>query len=258
MIERASLVIAEGDDCVQHIAHVREEFPTVVVRATRVSDDEAVEIDASEWHRAATFDRFERVMRNVGRAIAISGPAAAVDRAAIEVLTRFQRYVARRNRYSSGRDFDRLLVAHRRAHELDKPLVAADYDHALDIWQWVLRLEPQASAALQIAGLLHEVEQARELLLAADVDREVALRVAELLAHHERPGDDRDLRLLNDADALSFFSLNSEGYLRYFGAAQTRRKVAYTFGRLSEASRSRLAEIRLTAEIASELERCRS
>jgi hypothetical protein len=63
---------------------------------------------------------------------------------------------------------------------------------------------------------------------------------------------------LDDADALSFFSLNSEGYLRYFGAAQTRRTVAHAFDRLSEAARARLSEIRLAAEIASELARCRS
>ena len=54
-----------------------------------------------------------------------------------------------------------------------------------------------------------------------------------------------EISVLNDADALSFFSLNSAGYLDYFGLEQTRRKVAYTLGRLRPAARLHLVGIRL-------------
>jgi hypothetical protein len=77
-----------------------------------------------------------------------------------------------------------------------------------------------------------------------------AWRVAELVAWHERPGRDEELLLLNDADALSFFSLNSSGFLDYYGPAHTARKVLYTLDRMRPSARRRLrAGIRLRREI---------
>jgi hypothetical protein len=78
---------------------------------------------------------------------------------------------------------------------------------------------------------------------------------ARLIAGHERPPapddpDTADLALLNDADALSFFSLNSVGYLDYFGPGPARRKVAWTLRRLRPESRHHLAGMRLAPEIA--------
>ncbi|HEY4572453.1 MAG TPA: DUF4202 domain-containing protein, partial [Thermoanaerobaculia bacterium] len=64
--------------------------------------------------------------------------------------------------------------------------------------------------------------------------------------------------LLNDADALSFLSLNSAGYLDYFGPEATRRKVAYTLRRLRPEGRQYLDGLRLrpavAAAVAAELE----
>ena len=66
-----------------------------------------------------------------------------------------------------------------------------------------------------------------------------------LVLQHERPGGDAERSLLSDADALSFFSLNSSGFLRYFSAEHTRRKVAYTLARLRPEHHRRLREMRL-------------
>src|SRR5436305_2449672 len=210
------------------------------------------------------------------------GPAA---RAA---LTRCQRWADRRNEASRGPLFDRVLRRHRAAHDLAKPLVRADYDHALDTWQWLLRLAPDAGLAVQLAALLHDVERliseadsrvehraadyqafkdrhaargaklAGTLLAVAGVDPETRRRTARLISLHEQPpeADDRDagaISLLNDADALSFFSLNSVGYLDYFGPDPTRKKVAYTLRRLRPAARSYLAGMRLPAVVAETL-----
>jgi hypothetical protein len=260
MISRVCLAVTSGAGVPVCGGRLREEFPTIAVEHARSPNASAVAISASDWSSAHAFDPFDRAMRNASSAVAVCGDARSVDGAALEVLTRYQRFIERRNAYSRGGQFDRLLEHHRAAHDLTKPLVAADFEHALDAWQWMLRIEPDASAAAQMAALLHHVEHARAMLAQADVDGRVAERVAFLIAHHEKPDDDPEVRLLADADALSFFSLNSEAYLRYFGPAQTRRKVAYSFARLRARHRRRLREMRLMPEIArdvaGEMERC--
>ena len=67
-------------------------------------------------------------------------------------------------------------------------------------------------------------------------------------------GDSPALSLLNDADALSFFSLNSVGYLDYFGPEQTRKKVAYSLSRLRPDARRYLAGLRLPSAVAAAIE----
>jgi len=195
-----------------------------------------------------------------------------------EVLLRYQRLWPWRNAASRGRAFRAFERLHRALHDVSLPLVRADLDHAVDTWQWVLRLEPFASLELQLAALLHDVERlgseavervehrapdyvafkaahaqggAREAaaLLAPHFPERTVARVAELVAGHERPGADLEGLLLNDADALSFFSLNCAGYLAWFGPEQTRRKVAYTLDRLRPAARPWLDRVRLPAAV---------
>ena len=205
----------------------------------------------------------------------------------LEVLTRCQRLAGRRNAASACAAFDWVLERHRALHDLGKPLVLADYRHALDVWQWVLRLEPRAGLAVQLAALFHDVERlaseaeeriehrasdyqtfkgehARngaamtEEILAGlplgGIDAETRRQAARLVAAHERPPssgdpDAADLALLNEADALSFFSLNSSGYWDYYGPEATRRKVAYTLARLRPEGRRRLRQMRLRPQV---------
>jgi len=221
-------------------------------------------------------------------ALALLGEEEARSRAWRGILTRCQRLLNRRNRASDGELFDRVLAEHRRAHDLAKPLVRADYDHALDTWQWVLRLAPEADLALQLAALFHDVERliseadarsehraadyqafkdehaargaewAETLLARAGVDATTRRRAARQIAVHERPphledgaadGESAAVAWLNDADALSFFALNSVGYLDYYGPEQTRKKVAYTLRRLRPAARRHLAGMRLPPQV---------
>lgn len=161
----------------------------------------------------------------------------------------------------------------------------ADYEHALDVWQWTLILQPDAGVAVQLAALFHDIERlaseaevrvehraldyqefkdnhARigaawtdEILCDLGLDPETRRAAVRLVGRHEHPpepgdSDGADLALLNDADALSFFSLNSPGYWDYYGPEQTRRKVAWTLARLRPESLPRLAGIRLRPEVA--------
>ncbi len=218
-------------------------------------------------------------------AVTIRGGREELPRVARQVLTRCQRWTDRRNGASRGDLFTRVLSRHRQAHDLAKPLVRADYNHALDTWQWALRLDPEADLAVQLAALCHDVERlvseadarieqhagdyqafknghaesgaelAAALLAEAGVDGATRWRTARLIAAHEHaaaPGDPDAgaIALLNDADALSFFSLNSAGYLDYFGPETTRRKVGYTLRRLRPEARRHLGGLRLRPAVA--------
>lgn len=268
---------------------VEREFPTV--RIERDPDGAAgrpADLTLERWEDP-TLDFWEldrRLDRVVAerRPLVIAGsasrpvPAAA---AVLAILTRAQRVVGRRNRASASLFFDGLLARHRDLHDLALPLVRADYDHALDVWQWALRLNPDASLALQLAALFHDVErlrsEARErreqragdypaykrrharegarfavsVLTAAGVHPAVLERTGRLIAAHDEPaaGRDRELAQLVDADALSFFSLNSPGFLDAYGPAHTRQKVIFTLSRLSLDGRSRLEQLRLRPAI---------
>jgi hypothetical protein len=264
-------------------ALVQAEFPTVQVGPLSAGRGHRVlRLDVGEW-ASLDFDPFEWDARIFAAAegteqfaLHLEGAhREALVIAALEVLTRYQGLVGRRNAASSGPLFDRLLTRHRALHDLGRPLVRADYQHALDAWQWALRLRPDADFAVQAAALFHDVERlvseadrrvehhaeddqafkdahaergaemAREALERVGADDATCRRVKALVARHERPGDDADLALLNDADALSFFSLNASGFVRYFDAEHSRHKVAYTLARLRPSQLRRLAQIRL-------------
>jgi hypothetical protein len=213
---------------------------------------------------------------------AVEVAIAAGDAAdAVALVTRLQRLIDRRTAASATAAFDALLARHRALFDLSKPLVRADYEHARDTWQWLVRLDADASLAAQVAALFHDVERlgseadARVEQDAADYDAfktahaaggaalvgrvldgldgfdpAVVARARELVAGHERPaGGAGELALVADADALSFFSLNSGGYLDYFGPAQAARKIAWTLARLSSRGHARLASIRLRADV---------
>jgi hypothetical protein len=208
--------------------------------------------------------------------------AEPATEALLEVLTRYQRLAPRANAHSRDEAFLCALSLHRSLHDLQKPLVRADYEHALDVWQWVLRLEPEASRALQLAALFHDIERlssepekrveqyavdyqafknahakvgarlAARTARAAGIDAAGCLRMAELIANHEHPfarATCPDAELLGDADALSFFSLNSRGFADYYGPEHTHRKVDYSLRRMSARALDYLGRMKLSAEI---------
>jgi hypothetical protein len=278
---------------------IAREFPTIAVRFESPGDrtsaprvDEAagggdardVTIDVASWNDGnRPFDPFDELVEPIAwsspTTLVVDGSLDASPLAALEMLTRWQWLIGRRNTASAGSEFDAVLSRLAALHDLDKPLVRADYTHALDTWQWLLRLDPAASAATQMAALLHDVERleseadkriehrapdylrfkeshARRGALIADgvldscgIGGAIRERAVSLVAEHESQGDDPDRASLNDADALSFFSRNSAGYADYFGEVQLRRKIAYTLRRMRPSARGRLATVRLRDDV---------
>ena len=88
----------------------------------------------------------------------------------------------------------------------------------------------------------------------ARVAESVGERVSEIIRNHEHQSDDAEVALLNDADALSFFSLNSNGYADYFGEAQVRKKIAYTWNRMRDSARAKLENVYLRDDVQSMLD----
>ena len=248
---------------------ISREFPTVHFAMLDGEENVEPHVRATAWCR----DDFDAWNFDVSiDELAAQAFTLCVDAAefALAALTRCQRHVGRRNAHSANVRFSRVLAVHRALHDLSKPLVRADYNHALDVWQWLLRLDPQASLEVQFSALFHDIERlaseseariehlapdyqqfkdahahegaeiASAILAANGVSEATRMRVAALIALHERPWPDPEVALLNDADALSFFSLNSPGYAHYFGPEQTRKKVAYTWYRMTPRARAKL------------------
>ncbi|MBS1120688.1 MAG: hypothetical protein H6Q90_2916 [Deltaproteobacteria bacterium] len=274
---RIELHVTDRDDAhgSVELGRLRAVFPAMAFELVR--DEGSRAITASSW-LADDFDfwSFDRELDDLadrGEPVRVSANGLEATLIAEQVATRAQRLAWRCNAASHTAWFERVLHEHRALHDLGEPFVRADYDHALDTWQWTLRREPGAGAALQLAALLHEIERlvrgsgagivaddyrafkdaharagarlADELFYRAGVPLAIAAAATALIAVHEHANDNLLLRTINDADALSFFSLNSPGYLAYFGAEQTNRKVLYTLARMSPAACRELAMMRI-------------
>jgi len=267
-----------GEDDID-ASRVEREFPTVRVERSPHVDPADIVVDDYAWRGAFDLRTFDEKVEQAGSVVSIAARGHDPARIACEVLTRYQRLLGRRNHASSTTLFDAVLRAHAGLHDLSLPLVKADLDHALDTWQWMLRLQPEVGLAPQLAALFHDIERlesepreriehrapdyqtfkdahakkgadrAFEVLVKVGVSQSDAEHARDLVCRHERRAGDAEVLLLNDADALSFFSLNSPGYIDYFGVAQTRRKVAYTLSRLGARARENLDCVRLRPDI---------
>ena len=262
----------------------RGELPTVRFADRLPPRDTQVAVDLEAWQSGAVdLYAVDAAADGLGEAGLVPVAAAGEPAARRQLVTRCQRWLDRRNAASASAAFDAVLAVHRRLHDRRLPLVRADHNHALDTWQWVLRLDSFAGAAPQIAALFHDVERLeseasrrvehlaasyqdfkrrhaetgaglmRRLLgdipaLASSIERAAALVAAGDRA--EAAARDPALAVLEDADALSFFSLNSGGFLDYYGPRHTAFKVAWTLRRLSPRAAAALPRLHLRPDVA--------
>jgi len=139
--------------------------------------------------------------------------------------------------------------------------VPEDPIHAENTLEWLLKLDPAADQALQIAAFAHDIERAvetrkvrradftdydafkaaharngaailRAILDNCGVAKSVADEACRLVTLHEVGGDPRS-DLLKDADSISYFEVNMPMYYQREGWEETRRRCSWGYRRLS-------------------------
>ncbi len=147
----------------------------------------------------------------------------------------------------------RLVVAGSRVPE--------DSRHADNTLEWLLRLEPDADGALQLAALAHDIDRAidglkvkradfddydafkaaharngaeilRPILTECGVEQHIVDEACRLVEVHEVGGDFRS-DLLKDADSISYFDVNLPFYYRREGWNEAKRRSSWGYRRLS-------------------------
>jgi len=199
----------------------------------------------------------------------------SLETAARQVMERCQRFTGRRNAVSRGDTFERALAAQRGLFDLSQAADAAAYARALDTWQWLLRLDPEAGLAPQLAALFRGLGNptgvpaaerseeswgrdmrrgamtADELCAELGIDLATRVRVHRLMDCLRPPAAGRaataEATALDAARALSFFSLDAAARLADAGAEWTERVALHHLARLTPRGRAQLEALRLPA-----------
>lgn len=144
---------------------------------------------------------------------------------------------------------------------LSKSDLDLEAEHGENTLKWVLEINPDASIALQIAALGHDIERSRpdrfksedftdhteykrlhsekgaemlgELLHNFDISSEIIRQVEQLVSLHEVGGTE-EADILKDADSISFFDNNLGFYIGYKGLDGAKQQVDYKFNRSSK------------------------
>ena len=140
--------------------------------------------------------------------------------------------------------------------------VPEDPRHADNTLEWLLRLEPDAGDALQLAALAHDIDRAieeskvrradfddydafkaaharngaeilRPILIACGVAGNIVDEACRLVLVHEVGGDPSS-DLLKDADSISYFDVNLSLYYQREGWAETQRRSLWGYRRLTQ------------------------
>ena len=155
--------------------------------------------------------------------------------------------------------------------------VPEDPRHSTNTLEWLLKFDPDADEALQLAALGHDIDRAVETskVLRADFsdyddfkaahakhsaemlleilqqcgvgDRMLADELYRLVCVHEVGGDARS-DLLMDADSLSYFEVNLPLYRDRNSREETLRRCVWGFQRLSQSARIIAAQLHPTGD----------
>lgn len=287
MLRRLALRV---NGCVE-LGRLQAEFPSVELGVAARGDTLPPGIEmirALDWWAASALELDCRLEGHHGdggpeEVAVLAASAEEGELLALQVLTRYQHRLGRRNARSRCSLFDQVLRRHAHLHDLAERFVRADFIHGLDTWQWLLRLDPTAGLAVQMAALFHDVERpivepfsrsepagpsyqllkdaharasarlARMWLASLDIEPHLLRNVERLIEGHERPcSDDEEQALLNQADALSFISRGIDVYPPRLLSWRLRRAA----GQLRADGWARLSMIRSTPQVRRALAAC--
>jgi uncharacterized protein DUF4202 len=140
--------------------------------------------------------------------------------------------------------------------------IPEDPTHAENTLNWLLKFEPKADQALQIAALAHDIERANEkqkikrkdyqdfdlfkqahannsakilleILEKCGVTDSITKEACRMVAKHEMGGD-ANSDLLKDADSISFFENNLPYYYLREGWKESKQRAAWGYLRISK------------------------
>jgi uncharacterized protein DUF4202 len=144
---------------------------------------------------------------------------------------------------------------------ISKSSVPEDPRHADNVLAWLLKLKPDADAALQVAALAHDIDRAdertkikradfddydqfkaahahhsatilKQILHKCQVEQSIIDNACQLVEQHEVGGDPRS-DLLKDADSISYFEVNMPLYFQREGYEETLYRCIWGYQRLS-------------------------
>jgi HD superfamily phosphohydrolase YqeK len=167
-------------------------------------------------------------------------------------------------------------VLHERVvNMLKQSPIMEDPTHSEQVREFILRIKPDASEELQIAGLAHDIERAvdprilqvegesyeeykqrhaeRSAQITAQMMREIGYeedavgRVSAIIGIHEIGGGEEG-DTLRDADSLSYFSNNIEPYIRRNGVQKARMKVKLMYQRMGEKAKQMVKSMEFSDE----------
>lgn len=159
--------------------------------------------------------------------------------------------------------------------------VPEDFRHAENTLEWLLRLDPQADQALQIAALAHDIDRAvedqkvhradfddydsfkaaharngakilRAILDKCGIAKSTADEACRLVTLHEVGGDPCS-DLLRDADSVSFFEINLPLYYQREGWEETKFRSIWGYRRLSARMKKFVKKISYQDEVLTRL-----
>ncbi|MBD3238756.1 MAG: DUF4202 family protein [Candidatus Moranbacteria bacterium] len=143
--------------------------------------------------------------------------------------------------------------------------------HATQTSHWIQKLKPEASEALQIAGLLHDIERAfygdwkagssdenklkkhqelsakvtEDFLKQENADQSMISEVKDLILNHEEGGAG-DKAVLCDADCLAYFEekaiRNAKKFKEEGKEEKMKKKLDYVFNRISSKKAKAIAQ----------------
>lgn len=242
VVLRGSLLPNEQRFLLHALTFLQRELGCDAIRARGQVSVPELCIGLQDWgHEAAdvlSFDRLFASLRSEGdvRLVLWSRDWLASSGHALELLTRYQRLLPLSPDLETLPKLSQILAAHQLLHPLGQAHSRGSHERSLDTWRWLLRLDPEATPACQLAALFHEIGtlEANRALTPLSLDARDLQRMNELLARGGEPSASRERKVLHDAEALSFFSLSTWQYLREQGVQETRRKITRTMCSMSD------------------------